>query len=260
MSNMFELARKNPAIVDNWYRLFELQFEVIKETEIDYILNALKPYNINKFVDVGCGAGDITVDLMEKSSYEMEGIEPEKLFFNKTIEKYSDKNINFQNIPLEDYSSSADCLLFRFVMQHFKDLTTLCKKSQDVLNKNGLVVVVESYFFDSSPEMIQYKNTGKTLKKAFSRGSSQSLEDNIIFSFENNGFELIENTIHKISPKTLESKKTFSDMLHHAAYVKTAVCDQDLNIIEKVDKELELLHTEEAKIDYQDLILIFKKK
>jgi len=257
----FDRARKDKSILAMWYRLFELQHEVIKHTEPGFIKNILNAHGTRSMVDVGCGAGDLTHTISSLSGIPVDALEPEPFFFNRTMSKFSGTRtkVKFLKLPFKRYRNRTDSLFFRFVMQHFPDKTELCEHSAKLLDRDGIVIVVESFAFSSNPPVRAYLEVSRNFTKYFNREKSQHLAGDIISSFNKSGFSLANQKILKIPATTPLQKEIFAEMLYHAGYVKAMISDQDHSVLPHLREDLFSLACEEADIDYRDIILVFRK-
>ena len=256
---MIERARKNPKILDEWYRLFELMFAVVGPCEIAEIAESISPYRITHFVDVGCGAGDFTCAIQKRCGFHVDALEPEHYYYEKTLKKFPNKNIKFLNMPLSSYTTTADCLFFRYVAQHFADKTGLCKDAAGKLCAGGIAVVVESIACQSNPQIESYKTIGRRFLDFYTRGTPKELENDIVKSFINAGFRLERQKILHIPIVSAAAKSAFGEMIYNAGLVKAMSSEQDLTIMEQMREELQILQTFGATVDCRDILLVFQK-
>ena len=104
MQSMFERAKNNYTILSEWYKLFELQFGVINPFEVEVVKKHLSSSNVNRLVDVGFGSGDLTIALKNNSGFNIDALEPEKYFYDRTLAKFPGSDVNFFNLSLAEYN------------------------------------------------------------------------------------------------------------------------------------------------------------
>jgi len=105
--------------------------------EIDLIK---KYHNKGKLVDVGCNAGRF-LDLTVKSGFDSIGIEPSKSLADLGKKEF---NLNIQNCTLEDsdlVDNTIDVITAIDVFEHLTNPKTFLKKSYDLLNEKGILVI-----------------------------------------------------------------------------------------------------------------------
>ena len=261
MKSMLELARENAGIMAEWDRLFELQHMLVNPFEVLAIKERLTHYNIRRFVDVGCGAGDITTAFKDACGFQICALEPEPYFYKRTTDKFRNTGIELLNIPLAGYAKNhtADCLFFRFVVQHFPDKTSLCGDAFNILVPGGLAIIVESVVCQNNPPIKTYKEIGRRFVEFYGRGTAGDLEADTVKSFVGAGFMLVHRGLLQIPANSIPKKQVFGEMLFNAGLVKAMSSNQDLAIMDKLREELMILDSPAASVDYQDLLLIFQK-
>ena len=259
MKSMFERAKNDETILNEWYKLFELQFSVINPFEVQAIKKHLSDFKVGHFVDVGFGSGDLTVALKKDATFSVDGLEPEKYFYGRTLAKFPDSDVNFLNIPLAAYKRTADCLFFRFVFQHYPDKNQLCRDASRLLSQKGIAIVVESFSTQTTPVIKSYTEISAQFVKFYKRGHSSELEIHTTKSFIDAGFRLARRALLKLPIQTVRQKENFAKMLFNAGLVKAITSNQNLSAMSILQKELKCLHNDTAQINYHDIVLIFEK-
>ena len=259
MESMIARARKNSTIMEEWYKLFELQFMMAGPFEVAAIVNSISPFNIKHFVDVGCGAGDFTYALNQHYGLRIDALEPERYFYDKTVKKFPPSRIKFLNIPLSSYGSTTDCLFFRFVVQHFPDKTGLCLEASRLLPSGGIAIIIESIACRTEPLINAYKNISLKFCEFYGRGAATELESDTTKSFVAAGFQLKQRKILHIPISSPISKSIFGKMLYNAGLVKAMCSEQDLSIMKELRGELQSLEAPTTLVNCQDIMLIFQK-
>ncbi len=256
---MFERATNDENILNEWYKLFELQFGVINPFEVEAIQKYLSNFKVRHLVDVGFGSGDLTVALKKDSAFSVDGLEPEKYFYDKTLAKFPNSDVNFINIALATYKKTTDCLFFRFVFQHYPEKDQLCREASRLLPQKGIVIVVESFSIQTNPVIKSYAYISEQFVKFYKRGPSSELERHTTRAFIDSGFRLAHRELLKLPTHSKIQKENFGKMLFNAGVVKAITSNQNLNAIGSLQEELKCLHSNTCQIDYYDIVLIFEK-
>ena len=231
--------RVNKFFFNNPWRYDDTRRIALKD-KIKFVINALK--NKKKILDVGCGAGTLLFELA-RAGYNCTGIdlseksiEVAKFTAKKSLTRSQFKKINFIKTSFDrfsKYNEKYDAVIFFKTLHHLENLNNVINLSYNLLNKQGLIIVVEplrenikdiniafAYVIRSLAETWEKKskkilNNQKNIDKKFNnlykeykytlskKGYDQSPMDNNINSSE--------EVIKKISRKFLIKKKIYKD-------------------------------------------------
>ena len=118
--------------------------ETLRKENYRCIINKIKDkYAANnkslRGFDVGCARGWF-MDEAKKQNIKMDGIEPEKNFFNEA-KLYGENVIN--GLFPQDFNLDAkyDFIIFNDVFEHLPDLNAALKKCNELLKPDGLLII-----------------------------------------------------------------------------------------------------------------------
>lgn len=241
-----------------WLEDDELSIENLKKAQIryeDFLIENI-PKNVESILDVGCGTGIFTKRLLELG-YKAEGLSPDinqkKLFTENVNAPFH--HMAFQEMNVEN---KYDCLIMSESAQYIT-MKELFANSVKALRKDGYLMICDYFVKDSS--------SGKI-------GKSGHKYHDFMEKIESNQFELIRDTdITNSALKTLDLAKLTVEKIFKAVdifterfrdkhpYVTKLTLWLFRKKIAKMDKQIELLDSEEfmKKKSYRLLILKNKK-
>jgi 2-polyprenyl-3-methyl-5-hydroxy-6-metoxy-1,4-benzoquinol methylase len=200
-----------------------------------------------KILEVGCGTGFLSIELV-KSGHNVTGIDISKKSINIGIKtalnkltKGQLKNLNFKNISYDEivkYKNKYDAVIFFKTLHHLENTNKVIKNTNEILNKNGKIIIIEPLRNDISKINIAFALIARTLantwenrrkkiikntkiENAFNelfkeyryikskKGFDQSPNDNTIGSSK----EVIKFVSKFFKIKKLEKKDVFKDKL-----------------------------------------------
>ncbi|MCC7160607.1 class I SAM-dependent methyltransferase [Candidatus Nomurabacteria bacterium] len=124
--------------------------------------NAIKdfiPSHCNSVFDIGCGSGWLAEFLFKLGVKKYEGIEPSLRNYNIAKEKNSNLQIFRNSLEDSDLESTFDCVVAIMMLSHLKDVDNSFRKIYELLNDNGIFIVVLSAFHE---EYDRYQRNGRT--------------------------------------------------------------------------------------------------
>lgn len=231
MPKTFDKANQENEILNEWYDMLQIQYEVIKSFEIPVINKILKKYEVKTLSDIGCGTGHITRDLEKSVNNRIIAIEPNEYFLNKTKKLLEKTKIKLNKTKFEDFSTNADCFLFRYLFQHYEDKDKLSQRVARLIKPKGIAIVIEPLPLISDPDIKLYHEISKKFRSSYKRGLSKKVSDEIINSFEKFNARLVEDIVIDMPLLTTEMKKLLSDMMYKAGKIKVLLSDQDRAIL-----------------------------
>lgn len=104
---------------------------------LDKIENLLYPKSLG--LEVGCATG-IFMELAKQKKYNMVGIEP----MHSSFKIAKNKKLNVLNIFFSKdfyYDKKFDFIIFNDVFEHIPNIKEIIKKCNELLNKNGLLII-----------------------------------------------------------------------------------------------------------------------
>lgn len=101
----------------------------------------------SRILDVGCGAGNFIVELYNMGFHNIKGIDP---FVSNTL-AYHDGKVIVEKKTIFDLNEHFDFVMFNHSLEHMPDQFEVMKKTYDILDKAGSVLVriplIDNYFW-----------------------------------------------------------------------------------------------------------------
>lgn len=136
---------KNTNVSEGYNLKNYLEVKKQQETKFNHIIKILNQFLSakNSILDIGAGFG-LFSSLLDKNKYDykIEVIEPSlPLYFLKNCsKKVVIKKINYQTFLVEN-KKKFDCILFLDSLEHFINPADVLKKTTEILDKNGYIVI-----------------------------------------------------------------------------------------------------------------------
>ncbi|HET8803128.1 MAG TPA: class I SAM-dependent methyltransferase [Aequorivita sp.] len=114
------------------------------------LLHHLKPTRNGKYLDIGCGTGNYTIE-MKKKGFHFMGIDPSKKMLEKA--KRTNKEIEWKLGSAENTGlakNSLDGIIGFLTIHHWTDLKSAFTELNSVLKPEGRIVI-----FTSTPQQMQ---------------------------------------------------------------------------------------------------------
>jgi SAM-dependent methyltransferase len=184
-----------------WLPEDELSFEKLKEAQerYEYYLIDNIPDGVKSILDVGCGTGILTKNLINLG-YNVEGLSPDinqKAVFTKNI------NAVFHNLTFEEFSRTEqyDCLIMSESAQYIR-IEKIFENAKRALKKGGYLMILDYFVL---------KNASGDLSKS---GHDYDIFMNYI---KNSDFMVIsKRDITESVTKTLDTGKMFVERVFKA--------------------------------------------
>jgi len=182
--------------------------EYVKKIALRYLSNK------DKVLDVGCGSGELVVDLI-KLGYDAQGIDFSKSMIKKAKEhamkNHVDKNTFIEGSIFEHvFDREYDLISANGFIEYIseKELTEFLKKSQGLLSKNGIIVV------GSRNRLFNVYSFNKYTKDEIDAGNLDDLvEECMHFNLRKNFQGIIKNKVKsKIRTNLKKHSKTGVDV------------------------------------------------
>lgn len=188
-------------------------------------INIIKNINCeSKILELGCGNGIATKEIIDKWNPYIIGIEPGNELYEKLkINLVDNKKIHLENIVYEDYQSE-ECFdaIVSATSFHWMDKNIKYKKSYKLLKNNGVLILYWNYFANNNTEIEKIINE-LYIKYGFERKikSNEEIQNDKMkernIEIESSGlFTVIENSIMEnvilySVDRYIELLKTFPD-------------------------------------------------
>ena len=155
--------------------------------EYYFLKNTMKYSHIKKFLDYGCGEGEMLI-IGKKFGWDCTGTEYSK----ELSEKYNKLKIrvivakDFENSTLEQ--NNYDLILFKHLIEHIKDIPSFLNQAKKYLSKNGIIAI-------KTPSNTSLRAKTKTANWHYVNPPEHLWSFNINnfkLLLENNGFEVLK--------------------------------------------------------------------
>lgn len=140
----------NKSLYNYFHEGTNSQKKIIKKNNFTYrlIITVIEKYLVNiesKVLDIGCGAGTLSLYLGKKG-YEVMGIDVSDkaiISSNESAKYMKLNNVKFRvyNFPYEIPKKKFDIILFTEVIEHLKDDYLALNKIYSMTNKNGILIL-----------------------------------------------------------------------------------------------------------------------
>lgn len=193
--------------------------------EIYEKINAIKNINCeSNILELGCGNGIATKEIINKWNPNIIGIEPGKELYEKLkFDLIENKKFHLENIVFEKYQNEV-CFeaIISATSFHWIDKKIKYKKSYNFLKNDGVLILYWNYFSNNNTEIEEILNK-LYIENGFERKTKSNLEiqnDKIkerYFEVESSGFftvvenSIMENVVLYSVDRYIELLKTFPD-------------------------------------------------
>lgn len=113
--------------------------EALRRENYREIINKISSYEVKHGLDVGCACGWF-MDEAGKLGIKMDGIEPDKKFFNEA-ERFGENVINGLFPQDFNLNSQYDFIIFNDVLEHLPNLEQALNKCSELLKPGGLLII-----------------------------------------------------------------------------------------------------------------------
>lgn len=237
----------------------------------EQLLQHLKPIKTGKYLDIGCGTGNYTIEL-NKKGFQFIGIDPSKQMLEKAKQK--SKEIDWiigssENVELP--SNYVDGIIGTLTIHHWDSLKAGFSELSKVLKPNGRIVI-----FTSTPKQME----GYWLNHYFPKMLSDSIAqmptmESIRDAISDSAIELIETQKYFVKPDLQDQflycgkqnpELYFNDKIRHGISSFSALSNQTeveqglIKLRKDIDSGTFNKIIESYKNDFGDYIYIIGKK
>lgn len=173
------------------------------------IKDCIKKLDIKKILDVGCGNGDLLIELRKSGvNCSLYGVDISKGMFSdgEKISKKDNLNINFQAGNLQNLSfgdESFDVIIAKHMLYHVPDIKNGVGEVYRCLKKNGIFIITLNCK-DNKPQLTRIKDIiSRKYDITLKSGQDIVNVENVIIYLKN--FDVIKTTIKegKVSGREL---------------------------------------------------------
>jgi trans-aconitate 2-methyltransferase len=129
---------------------------LVQKSAGDVLLDLADVQPLDDVLDLGCGAGNLTHQIREKTQGNIVGIDASEGMIRKAAEKYG-KEIRFFACRAEemDFHSQFDLIFCNSTFQWFRDPDPILAKGLDALRPDGRIVIQSPARRDYSPTFLK---------------------------------------------------------------------------------------------------------
>ncbi len=192
---------------NEWAAQYDTNVNKTRDLEAIAFRKTLAGFSFNECLEIGCGTGKNTQWLVDHCR-NITAVDLSSSMLTIAKENTKNKKVNFiQTDILEDWTFATtlyDLISFSLVLEHIKDIDTIIKKAESLLNEKGFIYIGEFHPFK------QYK------------GSKARFENE-------NGINILECYNHHISDFTNAAKQHNLNIVALEEYF-----DEDKNEIPRI--------------------------
>lgn len=150
------------------YGLWEPETKEIKEAQenLARLMKSLIPKGVERILDVGCGLGKTTHELIS-AGYDAVGISPDIRLIEMAKTKFSEDRPKLIVSSFEDYraADTFDLILFQESSQYITDLNFLFARCNKLLNERGYILICDEIRYTPHGPLHEKKNIENTARE-----------------------------------------------------------------------------------------------
>ena len=114
-------------------------------TLVTDLLDSLNLHNYKRILDLGCGKGVISEELLNRCNGEVVAIDLSSKMIELAKEKINNPKIHFINADYYQFNDDKfDAIICFDAYPHFFDVEAFINKSDELLNENGLLAIIHN--------------------------------------------------------------------------------------------------------------------